>query len=116
MKHSGLLTVGSSYTHLGRDRVRQADGAIIRADEKHTDNVVRLLQLESAATKDTPVRKVSAVELEGDHNELSDELRNVYRRCAGILMYFSHDRADVQRTVGVLGQQPPARRRSRWSC
>lgn len=42
-QHSGLLTVGCSYAHARGHRERLVGGTIIRADGKHTDNVLRLL-------------------------------------------------------------------------
>lgn len=45
------VAVGCSYTRLRRHRELLAGGMIIRAGEKHTDNVLRLPQLGSAATE-----------------------------------------------------------------
>ena len=86
LKWSQLLWPGHRYSFLKCERVRTSTGAWILGNQKHTDEIVSLLELKDAKTAPTPItctREIEELELP----EIDDARKTIYRTCVGLARY-----------------------------
>ena len=99
LKIQGPFGPGSKYQHLKRRRTRTDEGMLIQCGPTHIPKLLKLLSLETANPKPTPMIKE---DVDLDPVLLEAGPAKLFRQGTGILMYIGNDRPECQFAIGCL--------------
>ena len=114
-KWSQLLWPGHRYSFLKCERVRTSTGAWILGNQKHTDEIVSLLELKDAKSAPTPIactREIAELELP----EIDDARKTIFRTCVGIARYQLKHRGAENFAVKELSHGLSRTTEADWNC
>ena len=103
--HCIINRLRANYVHRKRERVHTEHGMFVRDGGKHVSKLFELMGMTGRASKPTPAVRFSADTLLEDKPELDDEGKARCQTAAGILMYYSQYRPDIQHIARVLGKK-----------
>ena len=83
---------GSEF--LGRTKINVEEAVVTKPNEKHTDNILKLLGLENCKPSPVPGKKLEVNE--NTEKPLSESEKKVYQSCVGSAIYLSQDRIDIK--------------------
>ena len=93
----------TSSEFLGREKISVEGTVLTKPNAKHTDNILKLLNLENAKSSPVPGRKL---DLDNNSEQLLDEKeKKIFQSCVGSAIYLSQDRIDVKFAVKELARR-----------
>ena len=109
----GPFKIGDTFVYLKRKVLVVENGFIVRPDDSHIAELVKLTGVKSKKTKKTPTT-TEFNKLSNEDEELTGEDVKLYRSCVGKLLYLSPDRPDIQYvTQGLAGYMKSPTKRAR---
>ena len=95
----------TSSEFLGRTKINVEEAVLTKPNEKHTDNILKLLGLENCKSSPVPGKKLEVNEK--TEKPLSESEKKVYQSCVGSAIYLSQDRIDIKFSVKELSKRMP---------
>ena len=102
MEFSGPFKVGETFEYLKRKITRVDDGYIIRANEKHIEEIAAEAGIFKKKRKTTPGSDLSRHDW-GD--ALEGKELTAFRSVVGKMLYIANERPDAQHTIQVLASK-----------
>ena len=93
----------TSSEFLGRTKINVEEAVLTKPNEKHTDNILKLLGLENCKSSPVPGKKLEVNEK--TEKPLSESEKKVYQSCVGSAIYLSQDRIDIKFSVKELSRR-----------